>query len=125
MKKEQVLKVIPAIGLAACLAVSAPALGSTKRAADLASMCADEALEAQERCIGYIQGYLDALQLSAGEEQTSWSQRAINTRIGTKLKAEQLRILLALMVLVVCFKLALDLLIMPSELYSLGRNGGH
>jgi len=49
----------------------------------------------------------------------------IGTRIGVKMKAEQLRILLALMVLVVCGKLALDLLLMPSELYSLGVGGGH
>lgn len=49
----------------------------------------------------------------------------IGTRIGVKLKAEQLRILLALMVLLVCGKLALDLLIQPSELYSLGAAGGH
>ena len=49
----------------------------------------------------------------------------IGTRIGVKMKAEQLRILLALMVLVVCGKLALDLLLMPSELYSLGAAGGH
>ena len=47
------------------------------------------------------------------------------TVIGAKLKAEQLRILLALMVIAVCLKLALDLLIMPSELYSLGAAGGH
>ena len=49
----------------------------------------------------------------------------IGTRIGVKLKAEQLRILLAIMVLVVCGKLALDLLLMPSELYSIGEAGGH
>ncbi len=49
----------------------------------------------------------------------------IGTTIGTRMKAEQLRILLALMVLVVCFKLALDLLIMPSELYSIGAAEGH
>ncbi len=45
------------------------------------------------------------------------------TIIGLKLKAEQLRILLAIMVLAVCSKLALDLLLMPSELYSLGTDG--
>lgn len=45
--------------------------------------------------------------------------------IGTRLKAEQLRILLAMMVLGVCFKLGLDLLIEPSELFSLGAAGGH
>jgi uncharacterized protein len=49
----------------------------------------------------------------------------IGTRIGVKMKAEQLRILLALMVLLVCGKLALELLIEPSELYSLGAIGGH
>ena len=49
----------------------------------------------------------------------------IGAQIGTRMKAEQLRILLALMVLAVCFKLALDLLIQPSELYSLGAEGGH
>jgi len=48
----------------------------------------------------------------------------IGTRIGTKMKAEQLRIWLAIMVLAVCGKLAFDLLVMPSELYSLGT-GGH
>ncbi|MDR9392927.1 MAG: sulfite exporter TauE/SafE family protein [Roseovarius sp.] len=49
----------------------------------------------------------------------------IGTTIGTRMKGEQLRILLAIMVLVVCFKLALDLLIMPSELYTIGTDGGH
>ena len=48
----------------------------------------------------------------------------IGTRIGVKLKAEQLRILLAVLVLAMCGKLALDLLLMPSELYSIGT-GGH
>ncbi|MEO0633812.1 MAG: sulfite exporter TauE/SafE family protein [Pseudomonadota bacterium] len=49
----------------------------------------------------------------------------IGTRIGVRMKAEQLRILLALMVLAVCGKLAMDLLIQPTELYSLGAAGGH
>ena len=40
------------------------------------------------------------------------------TRLGTYLKAEQLRILLAVIVLAVCGKLALDLLLEPSELFS-------
>ena len=47
------------------------------------------------------------------------------TMIGAKLKAEQLRILLALMVLLVCAKLAFDLVVEPSELFSLGVAGGH
>lgn len=48
----------------------------------------------------------------------------IGTRIGVKMKAEQLRILLAILVIAVCGKLALDLLLEPAELYSLGA-GGH
>ena len=43
----------------------------------------------------------------------------LGARIGLRLRAEQLRILLALLVLAVCAKIALDLLIRPSELYSL------
>jgi len=43
----------------------------------------------------------------------------IGTQIGLKLKAEQLRILLALLVLGVAVKIALDLLLEPGELYSL------
>lgn len=45
------------------------------------------------------------------------------TRIGMKLKAEQLRILLAGLVLLVALKLAVDLLIEPSELYSIAGIG--
>ena len=48
----------------------------------------------------------------------------IGARIVVKMKAEQLRVLLAMMVLAVCIKLGLDLLLMPSELYSIGA-GGH
>lgn len=47
----------------------------------------------------------------------------LGTRIGVKLKAEQLRILLAALVLLVAFKLGLDLLIEPSELYSISGAG--
>ncbi|MGB5864182.1 MAG: sulfite exporter TauE/SafE family protein [Sulfitobacter sp.] len=48
----------------------------------------------------------------------------IGARIGVKMKAEQLRILLAMMVLAVCGKLALELLLQPAELYSIAA-GGH
>ena len=48
----------------------------------------------------------------------------IGTRIGVHLKAEQLRILLAVLVLAVCGKLAFDLLVTPTELYTIGA-GGH
>ncbi len=44
------------------------------------------------------------------------------TQIGAKLKAEQLRIALAALVLIVCGKLALDLLLTPSNLYSIGTS---
>ncbi|NCO20668.1 MAG: sulfite exporter TauE/SafE family protein [Rhodobacterales bacterium] len=47
------------------------------------------------------------------------------TRIAVRLKAEQLRILLALMVMGVCGKLAFDLFAQPSELYSIAAVGGH
>ncbi len=42
----------------------------------------------------------------------------IGSRMSTRLKPEQLRILLALMVLAVSIKIAFDLLLMPAELYS-------
>ncbi|RED11828.1 sulfite exporter TauE/SafE family protein [Pontivivens insulae] len=45
----------------------------------------------------------------------------IGAQIAVKLRAEQLRILLAAMVLLVCAKLGYDLIVEPSELYSLGR----
>ena len=48
----------------------------------------------------------------------------IGTRLGVYLKAEQLRILLAVLVLAVCGKLAFDLFVTPAELYSIGA-GGH
>ena len=43
----------------------------------------------------------------------------VGSWIGLKLKAEQLRILLAMLVLAVCLKLGLDLVLEPDELYSL------
>jgi uncharacterized membrane protein YfcA len=42
----------------------------------------------------------------------------LGTQLGLRLRAEQLRILLALLILVVAGKIALDLLIRPEELYS-------
>jgi hypothetical protein len=45
----------------------------------------------------------------------------IGVRLAPRLKAEQLRILLALLVLAVCFKLAYDLVRPPAEPYSLQR----
>lgn len=44
-------------------------------------------------------------------------------RFGVRLKAEQLRILLAGLVLLVCFKVGLDLVLTPSELYSVTLAG--
>lgn len=48
----------------------------------------------------------------------------LGTQIGLRMKAEQLRILLALLVLAVCGKLALELLLQPRELYSLAAVDG-
>lgn len=49
----------------------------------------------------------------------------IGTRAGTRLRGEQLRIMLALLVLVVCGKLLFDLVVTPEDLYSIGAGGGH
>ena len=43
----------------------------------------------------------------------------LGVRLGVKLRAEQLRILLSMIVLGVCFKLALDLLLTPNEYFSI------
>jgi uncharacterized protein len=43
----------------------------------------------------------------------------IGARVGVRLKAEQLRVLLALLVLAVAGKIAFDLLVQPSELFSI------
>ncbi len=49
----------------------------------------------------------------------------IGVRLGPKLKAEQLRVLLALLVLVVCAKIGVDLVRTPDELFTMGARGGH
>ena len=49
----------------------------------------------------------------------------LGSQFGTHLRAEQLRILLALMVIAVCIKIALDLLVMPGELYSISDASMH
>ena len=49
----------------------------------------------------------------------------IGVRIGPKLKAEQLRILLAILVLAVCVKLGIDLIQTPDEFFTLGPGSGH
>lgn len=43
----------------------------------------------------------------------------IGTVLGARLRAEQLRVLMALLVLIVCGKLALDLFLTPEDLYSI------
>lgn len=47
----------------------------------------------------------------------------VGARLGAKLKGEQLRVLLALIVLGVCAKLAFDLVITPTEPFSFGGTG--
>lgn len=49
----------------------------------------------------------------------------MGARVGLKLKGEQLRALLALMVLLVCFKMGIDLVVEPAELFSVGEAGSH
>jgi len=47
-------------------------------------------------------------------------------RVGQKLRGEQLRALLAILVLIVCARLAMDLLLEPNELFSISYGqGGH
>jgi uncharacterized membrane protein YfcA len=48
----------------------------------------------------------------------------IGTRAGTRLRGEQLRILLAGLVLAVCGKLLFDLVATPDDLFSIGAEGG-
>ena len=43
----------------------------------------------------------------------------LGARVTVRLKAEEIRILLAIIVLLVCLKLAVGLLIMPNDLFSL------
>ena len=47
----------------------------------------------------------------------------IGTRAGTRLRGEQLRVLLAVLVLAVCGKLAYDLVATPSDLFIIGAMG--
>ena len=49
----------------------------------------------------------------------------VGTTVGSKLKGEQLRGLLALIVIAVCVKIGADLVITPGDLYSIGFTGGH
>ncbi|MDJ0686257.1 MAG: sulfite exporter TauE/SafE family protein [Alphaproteobacteria bacterium] len=49
----------------------------------------------------------------------------IGTRVGANLRGEQLRGLLAAMVLAVCVKLLFDLVLEPDDLYSISLPGGH
>lgn len=49
----------------------------------------------------------------------------IGVRIAPRLKAEQLRILLALLVLAVCAKLGFDLVATPDEFFALSNGAGH
>ncbi|WP_334128232.1 sulfite exporter TauE/SafE family protein [Sneathiella sp.] len=47
----------------------------------------------------------------------------VGTRVGSKLRGEQLRVLLAIMVFAVCLKLAFDMVATPADLYSLAEGG--
>ena len=68
-----------------------------KSAAELASMCGSAVVEDQSRCLGYIQGYLEgagsvnqqaaADMLDRAASESAWIRRAMETRVGTKLRA--------------------------------------
>ena len=45
--------------------------------------------------------------------------------VGAHLRGEQLRGLLAIIVLSVCGKIAFDLVVTPDDLYGIGFTGGH
>ena len=47
----------------------------------------------------------------------------IGTRFGTRLRGEQLRVLLAVMVLAVCGKLCFDLVVTPDDIFAIGVAG--
>lgn len=49
----------------------------------------------------------------------------VGTVVGAKLRGEQLRGLLALIVLAVCAKIGFDLVVTPDDLYSIGFTVGH
>ena len=49
----------------------------------------------------------------------------VGVRLGAKLRGEQLRSLLALLVLAVCAKIAYDLIATPGDIYNIGFGGGH
>jgi len=48
----------------------------------------------------------------------------IGARFGSRMQGEHLRSLLALIVIMVCLKLTFDLVVTPSDIYSIGT-GGH
>lgn len=49
----------------------------------------------------------------------------VGALVGVKLKGEQLRALLAALVVAVCIKMGFDLMVMPADLYSISSGGAH
>ena len=49
----------------------------------------------------------------------------VGARVTVRLKAEEIRILLAIIVLLVCSKLALDLFLVPNDIFSLSYGASH
>ena len=49
----------------------------------------------------------------------------IGARVGARLRGEEVRIALGLIVLAVCARVAWTLAVTPDDLYSLGFGGGH
>ena len=76
-----------AFAVLGALVLSMNANAASKSASDLASLCSESSTTAKERCLGYIQGYLDAFAANTKTaEQSEWARRAIRTRIGSKLE---------------------------------------
>ena len=49
----------------------------------------------------------------------------IGARVGTRLRGEEVRVALGLIVLAVCARVAWTLIATPDDVYSLGFGGGH
>ncbi len=58
---------------------------NTKQAEQLTAMCSSTNETNQQRCLGYIQGYLDSTGAVEEEDAMSaWTKRAIKTRVGSR-----------------------------------------
>jgi hypothetical protein len=88
------LKNLLMAALATLALFGANSAAASKSAAELSDLCLSEAPENRYRCLGYIQGYIEGAriagqtpaQIAEEDSDSSWARRAIDTRIGTKLR---------------------------------------